>query len=45
MRKNITIQHAGRGEEFKVAGAGVDGYYKDADGVRHIYQVSSLICI
>jgi hypothetical protein len=36
----IIIQSAARGREKKIAGVGVDGYYKAADGVEHVYQVS-----
>jgi hypothetical protein len=39
IRLNITIQHAGRGREYQVAGTGVDGFYIDKNGVKHIYQV------
>lgn len=35
----ITIQHAGRGEERKISGIGVDGYYKDENGVEYVWQV------
>jgi hypothetical protein len=41
IKNGITIQSAARGREKKIAGVGVDGYYKDATGVEHVYQVNS----
>jgi hypothetical protein len=43
IKNDIIIQSAARGREKKIAGVGVDGYYKDAAGVEHVYQVNSVI--
>jgi hypothetical protein len=43
IKNDIIIQSAARGREKKIAGVGVDGYYKAADGVEHVYQVNKKI--
>lgn len=39
MRQNIIIQHAGRGDEVRISGIPVDGYYVAPDNTKHVYQV------